>query len=123
MPRDLRGLERFFDVIIRIFRPFNDVDFFAAELGGDDRDAYAALADECADRIDVLIVGMHGDLGAAARLAHDAFYFDDAEAISGTSASKSLVRKRGCERERRMNVPRTPSSTRRRSARTRSPWR
>jgi hypothetical protein len=93
-------------------RPFDDVYFLAAELGGDDCDAYAALTDECADRVDVFVVGKYRDLCARAWLTNDRFDFYDAEAISGTSVSKSLVKNFGCERERRMNVPRTPSSTR-----------
>jgi hypothetical protein len=52
---DLGRLERLLHEVGSILGPFDDIDLLTAELGSDDCDTYAALADECADRVDVLI--------------------------------------------------------------------
>ena len=57
----LRGLECFFHEVTRGSRPFDDVDLFTAEFGGDDCDAHAALTDKCTHRVDVTVIGEYGD--------------------------------------------------------------
>src|SRR3989344_2230974 len=71
-------LEGLLHILAVIFRPLDNVYFFTAELGGDDRDAHAALAHQCANRVHVLVARFDGYLRAAAGFAHDAFHFDNA---------------------------------------------
>src|SRR6185436_13756348 len=76
--KNLRRLQRLFHEISGFLAPFDDIDFFSTELGSHNRDAHAALTDECANRVDVIIVGVHRNFCAAAWLAHDALDLDNA---------------------------------------------
>src|SRR2546428_262773 len=67
-----RGTERVGDEGDRIFRPFDDVDFFATELADDRLDTRTLHADARANRIDVALARVDGDLRAIARFAHRA---------------------------------------------------
>src|SRR5690606_15134825 len=62
----------------RIGRPLDDVDLLALQFVHHRLDAAAAHADAGADRIDGIVVGQHGNLGAAARIAGDGADLDDA---------------------------------------------
>ena len=70
--------ERVDDERRRIGRPLNDVDLLALELADDRLHAGAAHADAGADGIDAAVVGMNGDLGAAAGVAGHGVDLDDA---------------------------------------------
>ena len=74
----LCGLERLFHEVARVRGPLHDVDFLAAQFRGDDRDAHAALAHQCAYRVHVLVIREDGYFGAAAGLAHDCLDRNDA---------------------------------------------
>src|SRR4030095_9565671 len=64
--------ERVGDEGNRIFRPFHDVDLFAAELADDGLDARALHSHAGADRIDAAVPRINRTLCATARLAHRA---------------------------------------------------
>ena len=64
---------------LRLIRyPVHDIDFLAAQFLHDRLHPSAFHTDTSAHRIDVGIMGNHGDLGAPARFARGAFDFDDA---------------------------------------------
>ncbi len=68
---DLCGLQRFFGEGGDLFGELDDVDLFAAQFANDGLDAHALHADTGADRVDVLVAGHDGDLGALTGLAGD----------------------------------------------------
>src|SRR6202012_3180691 len=59
---DLGRLQRFFGEGGDLFAELDDVDLFAAQLADDRLHAHAFHADVGADRIDVLVAALHGDL-------------------------------------------------------------
>src|SRR3989344_2204695 len=67
--QNARRRERFFYKALWVFGPLNKVDLLTAELGGDGRDAHAALADQRADRAYVRLGRGDRHFGAGARLA------------------------------------------------------
>ena len=75
---DLRRRERAADVLRLVGGPWHDVDLLAAELLHDRLHARTAHADARADRIDIAVVGVDGDLRAPAGLARRALHLDDA---------------------------------------------
>ena len=74
---DLGGSQRIDDEVRGVGRPRDDVDLLALQLLHHRLDAAAAHADAGADRVDRAVVGEHGDLGAAARVASDGLDLDD----------------------------------------------
>ena len=56
--------------------PFDHVDLFVVQFANDALDAYTAHADARAHRVDPMLEGLHGDLGALAGLASDALDLD-----------------------------------------------
>ncbi len=75
---DFRRRQRVDDEGRGLARPRNDVDALALQFLHDRLHAHAAHADAGADRIDRGILGNHGDLGAAARIARHGADLDDA---------------------------------------------
>ena len=61
----------------RVLAPLDDIDALAAQLAHDHTDARALGTDAGADRIEVGLAGVHGDLGAGAGLARDGLDLDD----------------------------------------------
>ena len=61
-----------------VLGPLDDVDLFALQLVDDSLNTAAAHADTGTDRIDGTILGAHGDLGAAARVAGNGDNLDHA---------------------------------------------
>src|SRR5262249_58520470 len=75
---ELRRAQRVGDQVLVGLAPADDVDLLAVELVRDGLDAGAADADAGADAVHALVVAVHGDLGAVARLARDAADLDHA---------------------------------------------
>ena len=58
--------------------PLDDVDVLVAQLADDAHDAGTLHADAGADRVDAVVIGLHGHLGALARDADDLLHGDQA---------------------------------------------
>ena len=61
----------------RVLAPGHDVDLLAPQLPDDGLDAGALDPNARADRVDLVVVADHGDLGAGAGLARDSLDLDD----------------------------------------------
>src|SRR6185369_13873141 len=75
---DVGRLQRRDHEVGDVVGPGDDVDLFALQFADHRLHAAAAHTDAGADRIDRAVVGGHGDLGAAARVAGDRADGDDA---------------------------------------------
>ena len=103
---DLGRGERVDDERRGIGRPLDDVDLLALELADHRLHAGAPHADAGADRIDAAVVGMHGDLRAAAGVTRHRVDLDDAVVDLRHLLSKSLAMKFGCVRDMKICGPR-----------------
>ena len=74
----MAGCSAFSAKVVTSSRELDDVDLLAAQLADDRLHAHALHADACADRIDILVARLHGDLGALAGLARDRAHVDRA---------------------------------------------
>ncbi len=75
---DLRRRQCLGHEIVGILGEGDDVDLLAVQLVDDHTDARATSADAGADRIDVLVIGPDGDLGAMSGFTGAGLEFDDA---------------------------------------------
>ena len=74
----LGGLQRVHQEGRRVFVPRDDVDLFALKLVHHGLHARTAHTDTGADRVDAVVIGNHGDLGAASRITGHGLDLDDA---------------------------------------------
>ena len=75
---DLGRRQRLGDEVGEVLAERDDVDLLAAQLVDDHADTAATGADAGADRVDVVVVAPHGDLGAVPWLAGAGLDLDDA---------------------------------------------
>ena len=92
---DLGGLQGLLGEGGDLFGELDDVDLFAAQLADDGLDAHALHADAGADRVDVLVAGHDGDLGALAGLARDGADGDGAVVDLGDFGLEEDLHERG----------------------------
>ena len=116
-----RGLQRLFGEGGDLFRELDDVDLFAAKLADDGLHAHALHADAGADRVDILVAGHDGDLGALTGFAGDGADGDGAVVDLRDFALEEVLDEAGAARETMTCGPLAARSTRSRTTRTRSP--
>ena len=91
----LAGCSAFSAKVVISSEILDDVDLLAAQLADDGLDAHALHADAGADRVDVLVAGHDGDLGALAGLAGDGANGDGAVVDLGDFALEEVLDETG----------------------------